>query len=614
MNRVISFLKKKTGTIYSLKTKLIFSVLLLFILFILIFLFNTIFLNSILVKRSNQTVLSSIKQADLSLTYSMEMAKEQAYQLSAQVTQREDIRSLLTDGDNKELTLYREYSITSQYIAELAKIGLTNKVDSIYVYSGSRKELITSNNGVFSYDEIKDYKWTNEALSMEENKAFKWVGNCRYLNEQQWEPRAYIISLICRAHKINRNIRNEVYFGLNLNESKIYDIFKEISITPGSMVYLADDSGVIFSARDKKIIGENLNDLYENNFFTGKNETAARITVDRKHYRCVISENSATGWNIVVIIPESELFKEQRVLWLFISLSLCLTSVIMILIAYKMIVKYVDIPVMKLVNSMKMAEKGDFTIHISEKRKDEFGALYTGFNEMVRKIDVLVKELYQEKLLKREVELKYLQKMINPHFLYNTLDTVNWLAKENRLMDVSALTMALSNQYRTIFNRGQEYIPLGVCLKNIENYLFIHRIRYGGTFSYRIVADESVKDILVLNLILQPMVENALIHGIQDRGTPGGMVAITARMRKNLVCVRVIDNGTGMRKEKLEIIKTNMKSGRRSNDSGIKIIHQRLVLFYGEKYGLRIRSSYKRGTCVSFAFPVYEFLPRRGEI
>lgn len=608
MRKVVFSFKRKGDISYSLKTKLIFSVLLLLTLFILIFLVNTILLNSMLIKRSNQTVLNSIKQADLALTYALEQAKEQAYQLSAQVTQREDIRTLLSDGENKELTTYQEFYITRQYIAELTKIGLTNNVESIYVYSGLRKKLITSNNGVFTYDDIKDYKWLGEAFSIDGAKALKWVGNCRYLNEQQWEPHAYIISLICRAHTINRNIRNEVYFGLNFNESNIYNIVNDISISPGSMVYLADNSGVIISARDKKVIGMNLNKLYGDDILDDFNKEAKRITVNGKYHQRIIAENSATGWSTVVLIPENELFKEQRILWIIISISLCLTSAVIIFIAYRTIVRYVDIPVMNLVKSMKKVEKGDFSAHIVEKRKDEFGVLYEGFNEMIGKINVLIKELYQEKLLKRDVELKYLQKMINPHFLYNTLDTVNWLAKENRLVDVSALTMALSNQYRTIFNRGKEYVTLGVCLQNIENYLFIHRIRYGGMFSYRIDADEAVKDILMLNLILQPTVENALIHGIQDRGKSGGKVIISARMKKNLICVRVFDNGIGMRKEKLNIIKINMKSGGKTNDSGIKIVHKRMVLFYGEKYGIRIRSSYKKGTCVSFVFPAYEFL------
>jgi len=610
MRKIIFSVRKKIDISYSLKAKLIFSVLLLLTLFILIFLVNTILLNSMLLKRSNQIVLNSIKQADLSLTYSLDQAKEQVYQLSAQVTQREDIRSLLSAVENKELTEYQEYYITRKYIEELTKISLTNKVESIYVYSDLRKKLITSNNGVFLYDDVKDYKWLIEAFSIDSTKALKWVGNCRYLNEQQWEPHAYMVSLICRANTINRNIRNEVYFGLNFNESNIYNILNDISISPGSMVYLTDGNGVILSAKDKKEIGADLNMLYGADILDDFNEEIKRVTVNRKNYQRVIAENSAAGWSTVVLIPESELFKEQRILWIIISISLSLTSAVIILIAYRTIVRYVDVPVMNLVKSMKKAEKGDFNVRIVERRKDEFGVLYEGFNEMVGKINILIKELYQEKLLKRDVELKYLQKIINPHFLYNTLDTVNWLAKENRLGDVSALTMALSNQYRTIFNRGQEYVTLGVCLHNIENYLFIHRIRYGGMFSYRIDADEEVRDILILNLILQPAVENALIHGIQDRGESGRKVIVSARMKKNLVCVRVFDNGIGMRKEKLKIIKTNMKSGSKTNDSGIKIVHQRMVLFYGEKYGMRIRSSYKKGTCVSFAFPAYEFRKR----
>jgi two-component system sensor histidine kinase YesM len=560
-----------------------------------------------LINRTNQSAEGSIKLADLSLTYFFEQAKEQSYQLAAGVTEREEIKNLLC-SNKTVLSGYEEYNATRQYISELTKIGLTSKVESVYVYSGFRKKLITSNNGVFRVQDINNYKWFQEAQLMDGNKALKWIGYCRYLNEYQWEPNAYMISLICKAHMINRSIKTEVYFGLNFNESDIFDIFRDINITPNTMVYLTDDDGIILSADNKRNIGMYIGELLGTDIFSGYNGRTSRITINREGYQRIIEKNSPTDWNIVVLIPENELFEESRFFWVAITLFLILLSAGSIFLGYRTIVRYVDAPVMRLVSFMKEVEKGDFNIRIVETRKDEFGALYSGFNEMVGKISILIRELYQEKLIKRDVELKYLQKLINPHFLYNTLDTVNWLARENRLSDVSALTLALSNQYRTIFNRGQDYIPLGICLHNIENYLFIHRIRYGEMFSYHIHCDASIKDILILNLTLQPAIENALIHGIQSRDKTGGRVVVSARKRKNTIHVRIYDNGTGMRREKLKIIKVNMNADRKNNDSGMKIVHHRIKLFYGDKYGIRIRSSFRRGTCVSIIFPAYELI------
>lgn len=606
--RNYSSLWKKSDMTHSLKKKLILSVLLLLALFIIIFLMNNIVLNAMLMKRTSQSVTKSIRLADISLSYFLEQAKEQAYRLSAEVTERADIKSLLC-GD-EDLSVYAEYKATKQYITELTKIGLTGGVESIYVYSGSRGKLITSNNGVFRVQEIPEYKWLQEARTMQGDNALKWIGHCRYLNELQWD--AYMISLICKAHTINRGINHEVYFGLNFNESLIYDVFKDIGITPHSMAYLTDESGVILSAGNKDSIGVNLNELLDADIFGGFNGESARIIVGGERFVRFIAVNDTTNWNIVLLVPEWELFKERRIYWLIISLCISVVITGIILIAYKTIVRYVDTPVMKLVKFMKKAEKGDFGVRITDTRKDEFGLLYTGFNEMVGKIDILIRELYQEKLLKRDVELKYLQKLINPHFLYNTLDTLNWLARENRLSDVSALTLALSNQYRTIFNRGQEYIPLGVCLQNITDYLFIHKVRYGGTFSYRIHMEDAISDVLVLNLTLQPAVENALMHGIQNRDKAGGKVVISARLRKNRIRVRIFDNGAGMWKEKLKILRMNMRSDRKSNDSGLKIVHQRIKLFYGSQYGISIHSSFRKGTCVSFVFPAWEYIdPQR---
>lgn len=608
MHRIFDFAKKQSMFPHSLKTKLILAVLLLLGLFIAIFMMNNIILNSIVIKNTNQSVLNSINQANLSLSYVLEQAKEQAYQLSTQITERDDIERLLTQ-ESPNLTRYQEYNMTEQYISELTKIVLTTKMESIYVYSPLRSKLLTSNNGIFDYDGISGYKWLTQALSISSDDALKWVGNCPYLNEQQRNPQSSIVSLICRAHIINRAMKGEVFFGLNFNEATIYSIFRDIRISPNTLVYLTDQNGTVISSRDKKLIGTSLSQAQKASVFSGNSNGIERIAVGGDYFQRIIVDNTITNWKIVVLIPEKELLAKRRGFWLFVVLSLSLVSVGFSFIAYRTIVKFVDRPVMKLVNFMKVVEKGNFKVNIREERKDEFGALYTGFNEMVGKIDVLIRELYQEKLLKRDIELKYLQKLINPHFLYNTLDTIRWLAEENRLSDVSSLTLVLSNLYRATFNSGQDFVTLNASILSIENYLYIHKARYGELFSYVIDVKEELKNYLILNLILQPLVENSLLHGIQKRESGGGLVKISARMRDNLIFIRVFDNGIGMRKDKLKIIKANMKADRKTNDSGLKIVYQRIKLFYGDRYGLCIKSSFKRGTCFSFSFPVFEHIP-----
>lgn len=596
---------------HSLKTKLILSILLILGLFIVILVVNNIILDSIIIRNTNQSVLNSVNQADISLSHMLEQAKEQAYQLSGQVTERDDVEKLLT-RDSAALSKYDEYDMTVQYIAELTKIGMINKLESIYVYSTAREKLITSNNGVFDYKSVTDYPWMARALSEDRGEAFEWLGACPYLNELQRNPHAYIISLICRAHRLNRTIRSEVYFGLNFTESALFEIFKEIDISPNTAVYLVDENGIVISTRNKASIGESLQSIVKDAGAVPTNGPAAaeRISVDGRYFQRIVVNNTVTGWSIVVFVPEAELMAQRKGFWLFVVFTMSLVFFGSVFIAYRTIVEFVDRPVMKLMDFMKKVEKGDFKVSILEERRDEFGALYTGFNEMVERIDVLIRELYQEKLLKRDIELKYLQKLINPHFLYNTLDTIRWLAEADRLSDVSSLTLVLSRLYRATFSSGKDFVSIDESIASIENYLFIHKVRLGDVFTYAIDVEAEARGHLILNLILQPLVENALIHGIQKREGEGGLVKITAKMRGNLIHIRVYDNGMGIRPEKLRLIRANMKADNEVNDSGLKIVNRRIMLIYGEKYALRLRSACGRGTCISFSYPVFERLPR----
>ena len=594
---------------HSLKTKLLLSVLLLLGLFIVILVINNVILDSVIIRNSNQSIMNTINQANLSLNYVLEQAKEQAYQLSGQVTERDDIKRLLTRATPK-ITTYDEYNITTQYISELTKIGIINKLESIYVYSAVRKKLITSNNGVFKYVSVIGYKWMTQALNEAGGEAFEWLGPCPYLNERQRNPHSYIISLICRGHIINVDMGSEVYLGLNFNESAVFSIFEDIDISPNTVVYLADDDGVIISAKDKTVIGKQMDVIREPAGGVDAAGAVERVNVDGVWNQRIIVENDVTGWNIVVLVPDEELLAQRKGFWFFVVLTMTLVFVLSVFIAYRTIVEFVDRPVMKLVNFMKMVERGDFKVSIQEERRDEFGALYTGFNEMVCKIDVLIRELYQEKLLKRDIELKYLQKLINPHFLYNTLDTIRWLAEANRMADVSSLTLVLSKLYRATFSSGKDFITVNESIVSIENYLYIHKVRCGELFTYEIQVEEEAKGYLILNLVLQPLVENALMHGIQKRESDGGLVKITAKMRNNMIHICVYDNGPGIRLEKLKLIKANMVANNQTNDSGLKIVNRRIMLFYGEKFGLNLWSSYGKGTCVSFSFPAFDFLQR----
>jgi two-component system sensor histidine kinase YesM len=172
--------------------------------------------------------------------------------------------------------------------------------------------------------------------------------------------------------------------------------------------------------------------------------------------------------------------------------------------------------------------------------------------------------------------------------------------------NISTITQGLSNLYRTAFNKGMDYIEVEKCIKSLEYYLFIQKFRYGDKLKYSIAIDENVKGFLILNLILQPIVENTIVHGLKGKNSDIE-VNISACLKDNAICFTVMDNGIGMTEENLEILKFMINHESEEYDSGLRNVHRRIKLYYGEQYGITIKSKYKEGTIVEILVPVFEY-------
>jgi two-component system sensor histidine kinase YesM len=224
---------------------------------------------------------------------------------------------------------------------------------------------------------------------------------------------------------------------------------------------------------------------------------------------------------------------------------------------------------------------------------------------MSEEIENLIQELYQEKLVKREMELKILQEKINPHFLYNTLDTINWIAREHNVEDISKMVIALSTMYRKTFNKGRDLISIRDVMTSIACYLDIQQIRYGDSFDYEINCEEGTENLEILNLIIQTLVENAIVHGIEGLSGKGRIEINTSRSGDYLT-VSVSDNGNGMSLEKLELIRTSINASGMESESGLRNVQKRIKLYYGNNFGIDIHSEANAGTKVSVTIPARE--------
>lgn len=266
-------------------------------------------------------------------------------------------------------------------------------------------------------------------------------------------------------------------------------------------------------------------------------------------------------------------------------------------------------PVHKMKSLMLTVQKGDLSVRMSDLSSDELGDLGRSFNQMIQRVQNLMEDIKEDQIQLRKAELRTLQAQINPHFLYNTLDSINWLSREGRNDDIVAMVTSLTTLFRTGISRGQDIIPLSEEISHIESYLTIQKIRYENQFFYEMDIDDSVLNCLTLKLILQPIVENALYHGIKMKKGKG-LISIRARKVNQLVILEVTDNGAGMTEQRLQEVRQALQGTLQNNEVsetktvyGVKNVHDRLKIYYGEPYGLILHSVFGEGTTVTLKIP-----------
>jgi two-component system, sensor histidine kinase YesM len=295
------------------------------------------------------------------------------------------------------------------------------------------------------------------------------------------------------------------------------------------------------------------------------------------------------------------------VVWEIIAITLTFGAIVFSILAAWGLSRSIYTPIKKLHDVTKTITQTDLQALVTSDNVDEITELGMSFNIMIGKIrDLLDSKIKEQETLKK-AELRALQSQINPHFLYNTLDTIIWMAEAKKTDQIVEVVSALSNFFRISLSKGQDWITIAEEVERVRSYLIIQKIRYRDIMDFKIEVDERVAGNTVLKLILQPLVENAIYHGIKSK-REGGTIYVRARSNgANEVLLEVEDNGIGFSPDKLAQIQAELadNSGEFKQDSGFGIgnVNHRLRLYYGMQYGLSVKSKYLAGTCVTFTIP-----------
>lgn len=326
-----------------------------------------------------------------------------------------------------------------------------------------------------------------------------------------------------------------------------------------------------------------------------ENESVSEILIDDglSDYITETEPLSNFGWTAFLYRPAS-FISASAINITYIVLAMILLCIVLIFLTSTLLSKIVVSPIEKLSSCMEQVEQGNYEINIIPGSTDEVGHLISSFKQMVETLNNLVNEVLLSKIRQQKYEIEILQSQINPHFLYNSLSLINSKAIIAGQNDISQMARLLSTFYRTMLNKGQQITTIASELENTKSYISIQQMMHSYSFDVVYDIDESILEYPIPNLLIQPLAENAILHGLDHRELPSkAILSISCYQEDEDIVFKIMDNGCGMSDEECRQILTKDSKG-----YGVKNVHQRIQLYYGEEYGLTFHSTKGMGTYV----------------
>ena len=451
--------------------------------------------------------------------------------------------------------------------------------------------------GVSRLKERSDYVDLRYAL----NRGEDYVAISRERDGVDQQDTSQMVTLY---HRIASKKEKEEELGIcsiSVSAKYFQDIMKNANITSEGLVYLMSENGRMITSSNSSIFqkmqkkGILLN--YGAELFMEKRKEG------QKEYYITRQNVDGASWQMILIIPENEYEDQYRFLWLSAALMLGSMIAVIVLMSYLLSGYYVG-RLKKLNVEMTGLESGNLNANLPiTTEEDEIEEIYHNFNGMVQEVQRLMQEHYQLGKEVKMAEVRALQAQINPHFLYNTLDLINWISMDYGAEEIGTLTWNLARFYRLSLNHGKSLISIGEEVEHVEVYVNIENYHFDNAISLEVDVPEELKSYACLNIILQPFVENAIVHGIAEKpDIESCEIRICARREEQDIVFSVQDDGPGvdvkeMQKETQQDIRTAQ------HGYGVRNINFRLKLCFGEKYGVTYLES-EKGTHVEIKIPV----------
>ena len=380
--------------------------------------------------------------------------------------------------------------------------------------------------------------------------------------------------------------------------SAITSLCENISLGESGYVYLVDTKTEIVYHPQQQLIyaglkTENLSAVREQVF--GR----CRDTLDGRERLLTITTVDYTRWRMVGVAYLDEILSIQPELFR-VTIAILIAGALLAMVIAILSAVHVSTPISQLEKIMANVEAGNLDVCIAEQGFAEIRSLSRTFNHMLSRIRRLMEQIVHEQEIKRLHELNALQAQINPHFLYNTLDSIVWMEERGRSKEAIVMVTALARLFRISISKGRNIITVREELEHVRNYLIIQKMRFKNKFDYVIEAQEETLEKRTIKLIVQPIVENAIQHGLEEYSVEEGLVTISAYLEGDTLVFRVKDNGSGMSPQQVAGILNTTPGG---SGIGVKNVHERIQLTFGKEYGLTINSVQDEGTEVLICLP-----------
>jgi len=574
----------------SIRTSIIFSFALLIVFALMTFLLISL-------RYTQNTVLEN------STEYTSQLIGQVNNDIDSYITYMENISSIVANNSD-----VRSYLFTEQ-LEEQGSLELRERITSIFKTITDTREDITNiallplkrealvNDGYSELNpfiSVSDLSWYQEAEAAQGQSVLS-SSHVQNAIEGSYD---WVVTL-SRSITRSGDSKAEGIFFVDLNYKAISDLCEKISLGNKGYIYILDKKGsIVYHPQQQLIYSGMKSELISEVMETSE---SSFLTEDERLY--TISKSERTGWIVVGVSYLPELLEEAQkaqAIYLVIALALFAVALSLAFLLSDEITK----PIKALEISMKEVEKGNFDNAALEVRDaNEIGRLSRNFNLMTEEIKKLMEQSAREEQAKRRSELKALQAQINPHFLYNTLDSIIWMAEWGKTQEVVNITASLAKLLRRSISNEQELVTIEEEVAYTKEYLTIQKMRYKDKLEYDIILEPEICQERVIKLILQPVVENAIYHGIKYKEGKG-LIQIRGYREGDCIILQVEDDGKGMDPETLAHIFEKHTRDTKSNGVGLNNVRERIQLYYGAEYGISFSSSLGEGTVATITLPV----------